>query len=245
MRAETWKAKGNAHIDLELSATMPYHQAVSDLVLKYANAGDSLIDLGCGLGHVVDEVNQGNEHLVFDIADAYDACLDATSKRVKIDKQFKINELTFNVKDIVDKKYDVAVMSHVLEHLIFPAKALDDVFSMMKPNGVIILAVPNPVRPAIFITNLFKRHYVNRGHVHAWDCSHWRNFLENIMGYEVLEYRTDFIQLPFSTRSSLSRGIGKFLVKFAPWWGYSNIAVVRKKPQSNSVFDNWLANTEG
>jgi len=218
LKADSWEAKGNTHLDLELSDTMPYHEVVADLVCKYAKPSDRIIDLGCGLGHVIAEVQAKNADLKFDIADAYDACLEATAKRGEIGKQITLNELTFNVREQVKD---------------------DDIFSILEPGGIVIVAVPNPVRPSVFVLNLLKRHYVNRGHVHSWDCSHWRNFLENIMGYEVLEYRSDYIQLPAATRSSLSRNIGKFLVKMTPWWGFSNIAVIKKKADSDSVFDRW------
>ena len=244
MKVDDWKDKGNTHLDLELSDTMPYHEVVADLICKYAKDGDRLIDLGCGLGHVLAEVKSQRENLSFDIADAYPACLDATSKRGNVGQKFQLNELTFDVSTVIDSRYNIAVMSHVLEHLVFPAKALDDVFSILEPDGLIIVAVPNPVRPSVFLLNLFKRHYVNRGHVHSWDCSHWRNFLETIMGYEILETRSDYIQLPAATTSSLSRSIGKTMVKLAPWWGFSNIAVIKKKANSDSVFDQWKTQTQ-
>ena len=244
MNATAWEDKGNKHIDMDLGATLPYHSVVADLIAKYAKADDRIIDLGCGLGHIESELKGMRPELTVDIADAYDVCLEATRARGNINAEYKLDESRFDVKKVIPEGYDIAVMSHVLEHLLFPAKALDDVFSRLKPGGIVIVAVPNPVRPTVFFTNLFKMHYVNRGHVHAWDRSHWRNFLENVMNYEVLEYRTDYIQFPLATKIAPLRGIGKVLAKVFPWWGFSNIAAVRKPADRPSAYDVWSAEAD-
>lgn len=244
MNISTWEDKGNKHIDLDLGATLPYHTVVAELAAKYAEPNSRIIDLGCGLGHIESELKRMRPELTVDIADAYEVCIDATKARGNIGADYTLDESRFNVKDVIPEGYDIALMSHVLEHLIFPAKALDDVFSRLKPGGVIIVAVPNPVRPTVFITNLFKMHYVNRGHVHSWDRSHWRNFLENVMNYEAVEYRTDYIQFPFATKVGALRVIGKVLAKVTPWWGFSNIAVIRKPSDKPSAYDVWSAQPE-
>ena len=59
------------------------------------------------------------------------------------------------------------------------------------------------------------------------------------MGYNVLEYKTDYIQLPRATRSEIMRKIGKVLVKGAPWWGFSNIAVVKNSADGDSIYKAW------
>ena len=241
MGTTTYIDTGNVHLDMELEATLPYHEVVASLVIKYSvDSSSDILDIGCGLGHIENEIKNSNPDLRVDIADAYDACLATTASRGNTENKFKIDETKFNILEVIDKKYDTIVMSHVLEHLIFPAKAIDDVLSMLKQDGVLILAVPNPVRPFVFISNLFKYHYVNRGHVYAWDPSHWKNFLEEIMGLEVVEYKSDYIQFPRATRSKILRTIGKVIVKLAPWWGYSNIAVVKvSENTTNSIYNKW------
>ena len=240
MNTASYIETGNVHLDMNLEATLPYHEVIGALVCKYASSSSKILDLGCGLGHIESEIKKHNDKLQVDVADAYDACLETTAARGNIGQQYKLDEVHFDVADVVQRKYDVVVMSHVLEHLLFPAKALDDVMQLLNEDGILIVAVPNPVRPTVFLTNLLKYHYVNRGHIHSWDRSHWKNFLEEIMGLDVIEYQTDFIQLPRSTKSSLLRSIGKALVKITPWWGFSNIAVVRKPDgDRDCLYNTW------
>ena len=120
-------------------------------------------------------------------------------------------------------------MSHVIEHLIDPATGLRRAMERVRPGGVLVLAAPNPARPDLVLGNLLQRHYVNRGHVCAWDPSHWRNFLERIMGLEVEEYAADAVYLaPGAVGRALASVAGEALAKAAPWWAFSNIAAIRK-----------------
>ena len=239
MGTSEYLAKGNVHLDMELTATLPYHEVIASLVLDHSNDESKILDIGCGLGHIESEIFKANKNIKVDIADAYDGCLEATQSRGNVSESYKVDEIAFNIADLVDKSYDIVVMSHVLEHLMFPAQALDEVMDLINPGGYLIVAVPNPVRPTVLLTNIFKMHYVNRGHIHAWDRSHWKNFLETIMGFTVKEYRTDFIQIPFSARVGIFRTIGKIMVKLVPWWGFSNIAVIKKEEITDSPYQTW------
>jgi 2-polyprenyl-3-methyl-5-hydroxy-6-metoxy-1,4-benzoquinol methylase len=126
--------------------------------------------------------------------------------------------------------FDTCIMAHSLEHMLNPADAVRQVLAHMKPKGHLVLAVPNPVRPTVFFGNVRQRHYVNRGHAYAWDRSHWMNFLETILGLDVIEYASDEVKL-FSARAlRVLPALKQFevlLSRWVPWWSFSNIAVVR------------------
>jgi len=48
-------------------------------------------------------------------------------------------------------------MSHVLEHLLRPADVIVEMMKMLRLNGIMILAVPNPVRPDVFLAAIRKK----------------------------------------------------------------------------------------
>lgn len=240
MAQKDYEKTGNKHIDLTAPLSLPYHHKIASLVCEYANPESRIIDLGCGVGQLADLIERQRPELKLDIADAYQACLDQTQERAgNINRTFLIDEASFDVTSKVSGGYDVIVMSHVLEHLIFPALALDEVFSLLNPDGIMIVAVPNPSRPNLLITNLLRKHYVNRGHVHSWDRSHWINFLETIMGFDVIRYESDFIQFPLAIRLSPIRWLGTKLVAIAPWLGFSNIAVIKRSERGETQFAKW------
>lgn len=53
-----------------------------------------------------------------------------------------ISEAT-NLKDIENNKYDFLVASHCLEHVSNPIKAVKEWIRVIKPNGTILLVLPN------------------------------------------------------------------------------------------------------
>lgn len=232
------EAHGNVHIDLEMTRPMPRHRTLAELAVKYGGSGRYL-DVGCGLGFVSGMIAKMQPNASISIADAYSACLDKTAAKLpRVEARYLLDEKAFAPDKVIHEKFDVIIFSHELEHLLDPIAGLRAILSLLNEGGVAIVAVPNTARPEIVIRNLFKKHYVNRGHVFSWDASHWRNFLERICGFDVAEYKADVVALvPGKAGMAIARSpVGTRLAKAFPWWSESNIAVIRKpldaaKPQ--------------
>jgi 2-polyprenyl-3-methyl-5-hydroxy-6-metoxy-1,4-benzoquinol methylase len=218
-----------AHISFELTL-MPYHTVVADLAVKYAGEDGRVLDFGCGVGHVLQRIAERGRGIEVTGADPSRKCLDITRERVGSAKTILLRDGELDVEQL-GHGYDVCTLSQVLEHMLSPIETLAKVFEITKPGGHVVLAVPNPARPNVLFGNLFKRHYCNRGHVYAWDRSHWINFLEKILGLEVVEYASDFVWLIPSRLVARAWWLRRFEVAVArvlPWWSFSNIAVVRR-----------------
>lgn len=218
----------NVHISLAKSTTH-YHKVMTELVLGHTPAGGRVLDIGCGLGHLLELIHDADPTLQLTGADSFPDCVARTQERVPAARAVQVPEDRLDFENLGDE-FDTCIMAHSLEHMMRPADAVLEVLSHIKPKGHLVLAVPNPVRPTVFFGNLRHRHYVNRGHIYAWDRSHWMNFLERILGLEVVEYASDEVKL-FSLRvlgvlPALKR-VEIALSRWAPWWSFSNIAVVR------------------
>ena len=219
----------NPHISAEQQRQV-YHRVVADLVLEYTPSQGRVLDVGCGVGHVLEAVAAGDSSIAITAADPYPMCLEATLARVPTARTVKISETKIEIGSL-GSEYDTCIMSHSLEHTLDPASTLRDLLSITRSGGHLVLAVPNPVRPTVFFGNLRRKHYVNRGHAYAWDPSHWRNFLERIMDLDVVAYAHDEVRfvpggivrrLPIFQKLEIAAG------RMAPWWTFSNIAVVRR-----------------
>jgi 2-polyprenyl-3-methyl-5-hydroxy-6-metoxy-1,4-benzoquinol methylase len=199
-------------------------------VVKYTPAGGSVLDLGCGFGHLLSLVQERDSSFALTGADAVEACVAGTRERVPRTQTILVDESQLDY-ELLGENLDTCIMSHSLEHMLDPVGTVRELLARLKPKGHLVLAVPNPVRPTVFFGNIRRRHYVNRGHVFAWDRSHWMNFLEEILGLEVVEYASDEVKL-FSARALRVAPVLKkleiALSRRVPWWSFSNIAVVRK-----------------
>jgi 2-polyprenyl-3-methyl-5-hydroxy-6-metoxy-1,4-benzoquinol methylase len=215
----------NIHIQYN-QKIQPYHQVVAELVCKHAEDNASILDIGCGVGHTLCEIKKMNKAFKITAVDIDEKCLEITRQRVTLHNEICIKK----IEDLFAMMlpFDTVIMSHVLEHIYRPMDIIIKVLSLLHPGGIMILAVPNPLRPSVFLGALWKWHYVNRGHVYSWDRSHWINFLENILSLNVICYSQDYVPLlPFLTELRLLRPFKKLLAKVLPWLSLSNIEVIR------------------
>jgi SAM-dependent methyltransferase len=91
-----------------------------------------ILDYGCGAGQFVNELlNMG-----FKNATGFDPFLPVNkSKKEGIYLANKIDSLYL-------KKWDIVVLSHVLEHLHDPIEILKSISSLLNPNGLVVLRFP-------------------------------------------------------------------------------------------------------
>jgi 2-polyprenyl-3-methyl-5-hydroxy-6-metoxy-1,4-benzoquinol methylase len=227
---ESWEQKGNVHLDLEQSKPSPRHAYLAELAARYGGNGDYL-DVGCGPGLILQLIKAKRPDATFSIADAYPSCLDLAERHLgDVAGRYVLDKNDFVPEKVIDRKFDVIVLSHVLEHLRDPIAAINSLLSLLKPDGKLIIAVPNLARPEVVLTGLARKHYVNRGHIYGWDRSHFQNFLERICGLDVVEYGADVVYLlPGAPGHLIARLFGRALAKMLPWWSFSSVAVIRQR----------------
>lgn len=55
----------------------------------------------------------------------------------------EIADLEHGIPSSVGKNYDVVLMSHILEHLVYPQNLIKDARKVLSPDGMIAVALPN------------------------------------------------------------------------------------------------------
>ena len=110
------------------------------IINKYAQ-GKRLLEIGPGSGTFAYLAQQ--EGYVVDVIEMDSNCCKFLEESIKIQKVVNSNDVVGALGQL-EGGYDVIVMWHVLEHLKDPWNVLRSLPNVLAPNGVVMIAVPNP-----------------------------------------------------------------------------------------------------
>jgi 2-polyprenyl-3-methyl-5-hydroxy-6-metoxy-1,4-benzoquinol methylase len=117
-----------------------YDQGKIETVKQYAQ-GNKLLEIGPGNGDFAYLAKR--EGFIVDAIEMDAECSRHLAEDIQIRSVINTSDIVGALAGI-EVRYDVIVMWHVLEHLERPWEILNALPKMLAPNGVIIIAVPNP-----------------------------------------------------------------------------------------------------
>lgn len=98
----------------------------------------SLLDIGCGYAQTM---------LYFKDKGFKVSGIDVSNDSIEYAKSIGLDAYVVNIEEISDwkeEKFDIITLFHVLEHLMKPAEALENIrANFLKPGGLLIIDVPN------------------------------------------------------------------------------------------------------
>jgi 2-polyprenyl-3-methyl-5-hydroxy-6-metoxy-1,4-benzoquinol methylase len=99
--------------------------------------GGTFLDIGCGMGgYLLAAQELGFEVMGFEPS--------ANHSRVARGKLgLPVVENYFTASSVGGRKFDLVMLSHVIEHIYEPKSFLDDVLSVLAPGGKLLLLTPN------------------------------------------------------------------------------------------------------
>ncbi len=106
----------------------------TNLIKEFSTKNISLLDIGCGTGDFLQYCKSLGWN-VKGVEPDEDARKQANSKQISVD--------SLSFLESTSEKYDVITMWHVLEHVHNLDERLQQLSSLIKDDGVIIIAVPN------------------------------------------------------------------------------------------------------
>jgi 2-polyprenyl-3-methyl-5-hydroxy-6-metoxy-1,4-benzoquinol methylase len=112
------------------------------LVRRYCNPGGRVLEVGCGLGHVLARLQDTYEAYGIDIS-AY------AVDQARIHAPLAKSEVRA-VEDIGQYGpgfFDAMIACHVFEHLERPREVVDLCLASLRPGGIMIMATPNLAAP--------------------------------------------------------------------------------------------------
>lgn len=107
------------------------------------NDPKSIIDLGTADGKMLNEIKKTYPHSDC-IGIEYDEKLVNYAKELFPDLKIKKGDVQ-ELHDYSADRFDVAIATAVIEHVIDPQKFINEVKRILKPNGILIITAPDPV----------------------------------------------------------------------------------------------------
>jgi SAM-dependent methyltransferase len=114
-----------------------------------------------------------------------------------VEPDFLIDFDTDGLKTLEESSFDFVIASHLLEHLAQPFKMLDEIWRVLKPNGVAVIFLPDRRRT-------FDRKRTCQSFEHFFDeyqrTSHevdvddLRDYLLKVENYSLVELNNDFVK---------------------------------------------------
>jgi len=111
------------------------------LVSSYVNPGKSLIDVGCGTGEFIVQFKDRFNSLVG--IDTSSHAIEFTARRLGNNKQVRLECGALGSFHFPAEHFDVCVCLDVLEHVETPLLLLQEIHRILRPEGEIIVTVPN------------------------------------------------------------------------------------------------------
>lgn len=139
-----------------------YREVVEKLILeKVVLDGKKVLDVGCGVGFLLDEVSKVFNPFSLTGTDFSEEAMKVSCKKFPTMEFFR-----HDIYDPLPEKYDVIFCTEVLEHLEKPFVGLKNLIDALKDNGALVLAVPDGRIDTI------------NEHINFWSPESWKVFLE-------------------------------------------------------------------
>jgi SAM-dependent methyltransferase len=146
----------------------------ANLVKKFGPASGRILEIGCGLGHLLGWLVEQYELFGTDINPwaLSEACQNVP----------EANYLVLAAEDLgvfPDEMFDVVIAKHVVEHLPDPEPAIAEISRLLVPGGLLLLATPNTSS----ISRSMKKDdwigFKDPTHVSLWTPQQWIETLRN------------------------------------------------------------------
>ncbi len=135
-RFNIWSNRYDGSI-LQFLLFHPTHRSIDKILKQYLRDGKKLLDVACGTGQFAIKIQKQNRDMLIHGADSSPGMIkQALTKN-------KIVEWTLcpaDKLDYLDNKFDIVTCSHAFHHFPNKDKAMAEMYRVLKPGGVLIIA---------------------------------------------------------------------------------------------------------
>lgn len=145
--------------------------------------GGRLLDVGCGIGNLLDEAK-----FYYDIAEGIELD-EGNVKFAREERGLKIYTEPLERLEFPVCSYDIVTMLQVIEHLADPRKVVEEIHKILRPGGILHISCPN-IDGLSF--RLFKDKHIllyGRDHVNMFNRTTITQLLRSV-GFEIVDFYT-------------------------------------------------------
>lgn len=123
----------------ESMAKAEFNQKVVELIGTLADKNAMMLDMGYGKGNLMRLLKKRGFHNIYGIDPSIDSILQMQKEGFRVYQGSIFNEIKQELKG----KFDFVFLFDVLEHLLYPDKAIENISGYLKENGRLLVGVPN------------------------------------------------------------------------------------------------------
>jgi ubiquinone/menaquinone biosynthesis C-methylase UbiE len=167
-----------------------YWDFKDEQVIKLISQTDQyIVDIGCGEGILLEKICKR-----FPLKNI--SGIDFMQENIVICQNYNLPVTRGDIYsiEIPDSSVDVVLLCEVIEHLVYPEKAIKEIYRILRPGGKLIILFPNDVFFAFtrFLTLKFKELFHDYGHVTKWTHHKLSKFLEPLGFHSTITKSTPF-----------------------------------------------------
>jgi SAM-dependent methyltransferase len=166
---------------------------VINLIKKYTGNRSLILDMGCGDGVYTKYLEEiPNTEIIACDYNVY-----------RLEKAKKNTQGTiFVAGDVLcqffkEKTFDIVLLNHIIEHIPDDSKVLAQIHKILKPSGILIIAVPNEGAFLYRMRNKFLQPNMKTDHVHFYTIGKMRSLIKNA-GFDIAEMTSLGFEFPYT-----------------------------------------------
>lgn len=150
-------------------------ERIVKLISPHLTTDSSILDIGCARGGLLKKLHQNGYRNI--------TGMDFSEKNLHyIESEMKIETIQGGVLTKSNKKYDMIILSHVLEHILELQDAMQHLKSIVNDGGYIYIEVPDGER----YSEIFHKNYFDFEHINHFDRISLSN-LFNSHGFDTID----------------------------------------------------------
>ncbi|MEI0537724.1 class I SAM-dependent methyltransferase [Brachyspira pulli] len=113
------------------------YNGIIDRIEKFINKDSSIVDIGCAKGGLLRTFQDRGHNNLYGIEASHDA--------IKKLNQYNIDGKDYSIFDLknINKKFDVVILSQVLEHIYDLKKVKEIINNILNENGILYIDIPD------------------------------------------------------------------------------------------------------